>query len=58
MNWYEAVTEARLHGINVEQLAHALGVDPNILKQWEDEERPVEPNQKQAFDKALNKLTD
>ncbi len=56
MNWYEAMVEARKHGISREALAGALQTDPEMLARWEEEERPVSPAEKGAFDSAIRRL--
>ncbi len=58
MNWYEAMEEAQAHGITRAAMAGELGLNPNTLALWEREEREVDPTEKQAYDKALQKLGD
>lgn len=55
MKWYEAMQEARAHGISRKAMATKMGIHPQTLARWERDKRAVGSRERAGFDRILRR---
>lgn len=55
MNWYEAMQDARAHGISRKAIATEMGIHPHTLTRWERDERAVGSRERAGYDSILRR---